>query len=223
MKQGTLFEQVEAPSQSSEPGGATVEVLPPADVLDTLAGSPDVNAVILDPWCNKGIGGVRADTTSGWPHLGSRFRLGISRNTGLSDRSDTQRLHAGLLAYLVLQELPVRHTRLALRPECLPAFGCQRRQDLSRALSDARAVRKVGGREDALCSRASIGDRSPSEHWIRRKMRADRASGTEAAGSDRAFVAHVHQGERYRPRSHVRPRYHWRGVSASQQKRRAVR
>ena len=39
----------------------SVKVLPPADVLDTLASAPDVKAVVLDPWYNKGIGGHRED------------------------------------------------------------------------------------------------------------------------------------------------------------------
>lgn len=39
----------------------TVEMWPPADVLDTLEGAPNVKAVILDPWYNKGIGGERDD------------------------------------------------------------------------------------------------------------------------------------------------------------------
>ena len=38
-----------------------VEILPPADVMDTLAATKHVGAVILDPWYNKGIGGHRAD------------------------------------------------------------------------------------------------------------------------------------------------------------------
>ena len=38
-----------------------IEVWPPADVLDTLASAPNVKAVILDPWYNKGIGGERDD------------------------------------------------------------------------------------------------------------------------------------------------------------------
>jgi site-specific DNA-methyltransferase (adenine-specific) len=40
---------------------STVEVLPPSDVLATLIASPSVEAVILDPWYNKGIGGERDD------------------------------------------------------------------------------------------------------------------------------------------------------------------
>jgi len=39
----------------------SVVVLPPADVLTTLAASPFVETVILDPWYNKGIGGERDD------------------------------------------------------------------------------------------------------------------------------------------------------------------
>ena len=37
------------------------EVLPPADVLDTLRASARVAAVILDPWYNRGVGGNRPD------------------------------------------------------------------------------------------------------------------------------------------------------------------
>lgn len=37
-------------------------VLPPADVLDTLNSVTDpVSAVILDPWYNRGVGGIRPD------------------------------------------------------------------------------------------------------------------------------------------------------------------
>ena len=39
----------------------TIDVLPPADIMDTLAQSSKVTAVILDPWYNKGIGGQRDD------------------------------------------------------------------------------------------------------------------------------------------------------------------
>ena len=38
-----------------------VEVLRPADVLDTLRNSSPVQTVILDPWYNKGVGGYRED------------------------------------------------------------------------------------------------------------------------------------------------------------------
>ena len=52
--------------QSEEDSIATaamreVEVLQPADVLDTLRESPPVQTVILDPWYNKGVGGYRED------------------------------------------------------------------------------------------------------------------------------------------------------------------
>ena len=40
---------------------ATVTIRPAADVFETLAGSPPVNAVILDPWYNRGVGGERDD------------------------------------------------------------------------------------------------------------------------------------------------------------------
>ena len=39
----------------------TVKILPVADVMDTITSSGRVNAVILDPWYNKGVGGTRAD------------------------------------------------------------------------------------------------------------------------------------------------------------------
>ena len=38
-----------------------VEILEPADVLDTLDQSERVQAVILDPWYNRGVGGERED------------------------------------------------------------------------------------------------------------------------------------------------------------------
>lgn len=38
-----------------------VTVLSPADVLETLSASPEVTAVILDPWYNRGVGGERDD------------------------------------------------------------------------------------------------------------------------------------------------------------------
>ena len=40
---------------------ANVEVLAPADVLDTLSSVPKVTTVIIDPWYNKGLGGERED------------------------------------------------------------------------------------------------------------------------------------------------------------------
>lgn len=40
---------------------STIKVLPPADVLDTLATSHEVTTIILDPWYNKGVGGERDD------------------------------------------------------------------------------------------------------------------------------------------------------------------
>lgn len=55
--QSSLLEFEESPATST----STVEVLPPADVFDTLTNSPKVRTVILDPWYNKGVGGVRDD------------------------------------------------------------------------------------------------------------------------------------------------------------------
>ena len=40
---------------------AIVEVLTPADVLDTLSSAPTVTTSIIDPWYNKGLGGQRDD------------------------------------------------------------------------------------------------------------------------------------------------------------------
>ena len=40
---------------------AYVDILPPADVMETLASMSEVQATILDPWYNKGVGGVRDD------------------------------------------------------------------------------------------------------------------------------------------------------------------
>ncbi len=39
----------------------TVKILTVADVMETLAASDRVGAVILDPWYNKGVGGSRLD------------------------------------------------------------------------------------------------------------------------------------------------------------------
>ena len=38
-----------------------IRILSPADVLETLVQSEKVDAVVLDPWYNKGIGGTRSD------------------------------------------------------------------------------------------------------------------------------------------------------------------
>ena len=38
-----------------------VDILAPADVLETLQNTCRVNATVLDPWYNKGVGGVRVD------------------------------------------------------------------------------------------------------------------------------------------------------------------
>lgn len=40
---------------------ASVKILQASDVLDTLAVAPPVNAIVLDPWYNRGVGGERQD------------------------------------------------------------------------------------------------------------------------------------------------------------------
>ncbi len=40
---------------------STIDILKPADVLQTLRTTQEVTSVILDPWYNKGIGGERKD------------------------------------------------------------------------------------------------------------------------------------------------------------------
>ena len=61
MKQATFLELADAALPCCPEEQTTVDVLPAADVLDTLACSLDVKATILDPWYNKGIGGIRED------------------------------------------------------------------------------------------------------------------------------------------------------------------
>lgn len=59
MAQIQMFSDVqraEKPQTSS-----SVEILPAADVLDTLAAIKEVTTVILDPWYNRGVGGERDD------------------------------------------------------------------------------------------------------------------------------------------------------------------
>ena len=66
MMQKHLFEDegiaaAEPGASEGDAGTAPVEILPAADVLDTLAAAKAVTAVILDPWYNKGVGGERSD------------------------------------------------------------------------------------------------------------------------------------------------------------------
>ena len=63
MNQATFQELVGAARPQRSERQTTVNVLPAADVLDTLAYSSDVKATILDPWYNKGVGGRRDDYT----------------------------------------------------------------------------------------------------------------------------------------------------------------
>lgn len=61
MKQATLLGLADTGKAHDLEGQTNVNVLPPADVLDTLSCASDVKATILDPWYNKGVGGVRND------------------------------------------------------------------------------------------------------------------------------------------------------------------
>ena len=45
----------------SSQSASSIEILSAADVLDTLSNTESVNAIILDPWYNKGVGGTRTD------------------------------------------------------------------------------------------------------------------------------------------------------------------
>ena len=55
------FQVLQSMKEQKAQNGSRIKILPPADVLDTLAAMPEVNAVILDPWYNKGVGGERDD------------------------------------------------------------------------------------------------------------------------------------------------------------------
>ena len=57
MSEALLFEEF----SSNRAEKTSVEILPAADVLDTLTTSMRVGTVIIDPWYNKGIGGTRPD------------------------------------------------------------------------------------------------------------------------------------------------------------------
>lgn len=61
MKQTTFRELAHTAGPLNPEAQTTVKVLPAADVLDTLDCTANVKATILDPWYNKGIGGVRED------------------------------------------------------------------------------------------------------------------------------------------------------------------
>lgn len=60
MSEALLFEEL-SPDHAEK---TSVEILPAADVLDTLTASPKVGTVIVDPWYNKGVGGTRQDYDS---------------------------------------------------------------------------------------------------------------------------------------------------------------
>ena len=59
MAQIEMFTDYRSNKQSQS--APSIEIRPPADVLDSLRSSNEVAAVILDPWYNKGVGGTRPD------------------------------------------------------------------------------------------------------------------------------------------------------------------
>ena len=61
MSTATLTGQPVQTLEENAPEVADTRILPPSDVLLTLQDSPPAEAVILDPWYNRGIGGVRDD------------------------------------------------------------------------------------------------------------------------------------------------------------------
>ena len=52
---------VAAATRPRDEGSATITLRPPADVLSTLGDVESADAVILDPWYNRGVGGTRDD------------------------------------------------------------------------------------------------------------------------------------------------------------------
>lgn len=48
-------------AQAKESIKANVQMLPPRDVLETIADSDEVQCIVLDPWYNRGVGGTRDD------------------------------------------------------------------------------------------------------------------------------------------------------------------
>ena len=88
-----------------------VRILPAGDVLDTIAGvTGRVATTILDPWYNKGVGGIRSDYDD-WLseviHAAAEisdhvFRVGISGDSRSPTRSAASGLQIGSVADLVL-------------------------------------------------------------------------------------------------------------------------
>jgi len=48
-------------AQPDDMHAPTATILSPADVMETLSTSSEVTAIVLDPWYNRGVGGVRND------------------------------------------------------------------------------------------------------------------------------------------------------------------
>lgn len=59
MSQIRLFPDESAAEKTGS--ASSIQILSPADVLDTLSNTESVDTIILDPWYNKGMGGTRPD------------------------------------------------------------------------------------------------------------------------------------------------------------------
>lgn len=59
MSQIRLFPNESAVEKTQS--ASSIQILSPADVLETLGNTEPVDAIILDPWYNKGVGGTRPD------------------------------------------------------------------------------------------------------------------------------------------------------------------
>jgi site-specific DNA-methyltransferase (adenine-specific) len=66
--------------ESESPSESTIEILPPADVLTTLTSvNKRVTTTILDPWYNKGVGGVH-DGYEAWLKRVVHAAAGVSEH-----------------------------------------------------------------------------------------------------------------------------------------------
>ena len=115
-----LFE-ADDPEPTIPPG--EVVILPPADVCETLrAVTTPVTVTHLDPWYNKGVGGVQDgydDWLAGVIALAGKvsdhvYVWGFPEIIYRQLDRLTPDLSAGGMADLVLPELPVGHPRLAV-------------------------------------------------------------------------------------------------------------
>lgn len=58
----TRFEPMDVEAKDERATALSAQILPAADVFDTLSAIPaKVATIILDPWYNRGVGGQRED------------------------------------------------------------------------------------------------------------------------------------------------------------------